>query len=277
MPKKPAPEPAARGAADTGTVARVALLLRIVAEQTGPFTLSDVVAASGLPAPTAHRLLDLLAQQGLVAHEKSRRSYRAGTELYRIGSLVRVNVPLADIVRPVLADAVAEADETCYFALYLPSQLAVAYDSRVDSSHPLDYRFEFHRPLSLLWGASGRTILAYLPEEKVEEALAQEGRFSRDGRLPDRRKLYEALEAIRRQGYAHTRGERVAGAVGVLAPVFDENNAIYGALGFTVPEQRFREEQLPLLVRSAMHHARRVSSALGAGAYLGAPGQGQAG
>ncbi len=100
---------------DTGTVARVALLLRLISEQQGAFTLTEIANASNLPTPTVHRLLDLLVQQGLVLHEKSHRSYRVGTELYCIASLVRVNVPLTQVVRPILADAAQECDETCYF------------------------------------------------------------------------------------------------------------------------------------------------------------------
>lgn len=252
-----------KSAADTGTVARVALLLRLIAERDGPFALSDIAAASGLPAPTVHRLLDLLAQQGLVAHEKSQRNYRIGAELYRISSLIRSNVPLARVVRPILADAAHEADETCYFALYLPSQLALMYESRVDSSHPLDFRFEFNRPMSLLWGSSGRVILAYLPPERVDAAFAQEHQFSRDGRVPDRQELEAELRRIREQGYAHSRGQRVAGAVGVLAPVFDETDRIHGALGFTLPEQRFDDSRLPALIAIATRQAARLSSALG--------------
>jgi len=250
--------------ADTGTVARVAMLLRIISERSGSFTLTDVIKISGLPAPTVHRLLDLLAQQGLVAHEKSSRAYRIGTELYRICSLVHSNVPLSRLIQPVLADAVAEMDETCYFALYLPAQLAVMYDSRVDSSHPLNYRFECHKPMSLLWGASGRTILAYLSPELIDAAIAQETQFSPQGPLPDREALLAALADIRLKGYSHTHGERVAGAVGVLAPVFDHNDEIYGALGFTIPEQRFESDRLPLLIDSAVKHAGALSNALGA-------------
>jgi DNA-binding IclR family transcriptional regulator len=260
----PAKQSAARPAADTGTVARVALLLRLIAEHQGAFTLTDIANASNLPAPTVHRLLDLLAQQGLVAHEKQLRTYRVGTELYRISSMVRMNVPLAQVVRPILADAAQECDETCYFALYLPAQLAVMYESRADSSHSLDYRVEFNRPMSLLWGASGRVILAHLPEERVRAAMVQERNFSRDGRMPDEKRLLAELKQIRERGYAYTRGQRVPGAVGVLAPVFDETGAIYGCLGFTVPEQRFSEAKLPQFIRSASAHAAQLSEALGA-------------
>ncbi|MEO8387993.1 IclR family transcriptional regulator [Polaromonas sp.] len=261
--KKEASSIAPKVAADTGTVARVAMLLRLIAERQGAFTLTDIANASNLPAPTVHRLLDLLAQQGLVAHEKSQRSYCVGTELYRISSLVRVNVPLVQLVRPVLADAAREADESCYFALYLPAQPAVMYESRVDSSHSLDYRIQFNHPMSLLWGSSGRAILAHVPADRLQAALDNERNFSPGGALPDVIQLHEELRLIRERGYAFSHGQRIPGAVGILAPVFDENQRIFGALGFTIPAQRFQEEKLELLAQSAMSHANQLSRALG--------------
>ncbi|WP_162580946.1 IclR family transcriptional regulator [Variovorax sp. PBS-H4] len=249
---------------DTGTVSRVALLLRLAAEQREAFTLKDIASAAGLPVPTVHRLLDLLAREGLIAPEGGRRGYRIGTELYRIGSLVKVNTPIPRLINGILSSAVAEVDETCHFAQYLPAQLAVMFDSSVDSSHPLDFRWEVHKPLSLVWGASGRTILAYLPEEKVDQALAAELTWSPTRTPPTRKELLEALAEIRRLGYAFTRGQRVPGAMSILAPVFDENNLIYGALGFVIPEPRFDPARMNVLAQTAKKYAGQLSAALGA-------------
>ncbi len=244
-------------------MSRIALLLRLAAEQRGAFSLKDIASAAGLPVPTVYRLLDLLALEGLIAQEGGRRGYRIGTELYRIGSLVKNNTPLSGLIHSILVDAVAEMDETCHFAQYLPAQRAIMFDASVECSHPLGFRWEVHKPLSLLWGASGRTVLAYLPEEKMDEALASESRWS--SREPPRREdLMKALRTIRELGYGFTRGERVPDAVSVLAPVFDEKNAIYGALGFVIPEPRFDLTRLDALSTAAKKYAQQVSSALGA-------------
>lgn len=254
---------APRVSADTGTVSRIALLLRLISEQTGSFNLKDIATAAGLPVPTVYRLLDLLTKEGLVAQDKSRRGYRIGSELYRIGSLVRANTPVPRLVHAILSQAVAEVDETCHFALYLPAQLAVMFDSRVDSSHPLDFRMEFYKPIPLLWGASGRTILAHLPHEMVDQALASAVQWS-DVKVPPKVDLERALEEIRSLGYALTKGERVLGSVSVLAPVFDSGDKIFGALGFVMPEQRFSPDRLELLAATAKKFANRLSLELGA-------------
>lgn len=261
---EPPSSTAPRVSGDTGTVSRIASLLRLAAELPGPFSLKDMAAASGLPVPTTYRLLDLLVKEGLLAHDGARRGYRIGTELYRIGSLVRARAPTSDLIVPILSKAVTEVGETCHFAQYLPVQLAVMFDSRVEAAHQLDFRWEFHKPLSLVWGASGRTILAYLPEEKVTQALAAEDKLATTSPPPSRRDLDKALQDIRRLGYGFTRGQRVPGAVSILAPVFDEQNRIFGALGFTLPEQRFTDDRLNDLVRVAKKSANELSAALGA-------------
>ncbi len=254
---------APRVSADTGTVSRIALLLRLISKQSGSFNLKDIATEAGLPVPTVYRLLDLLAKEGLVAQDGARRGYRIGSELYRIGSLVKVNTPIARMIESILAQAVAEVDETCHFAQYLPAQLAVMFDARVDCSHPLDFRWEVYKPRTLLWGASGRTILAYLPEDTVDQALTAEAAAS-PSRLPERAELDQALAAIRRLGYGFTESQRVAGAVSIMAPVFDAGDKIYGALGFVMPEQRFSPDRLEVLVDTAKKCASQVSIAMGA-------------
>jgi DNA-binding IclR family transcriptional regulator len=81
---------------------------------------------------------------------------------------------------------------------------------------------------------------------------------------PSREELLSALAEIRRLGYGFTRGQRVPGAVSILAPVFDENNSIYGALGFVIPEARFDPSRLESLAQTAKKFASQLSSALGA-------------
>ncbi|VTU28657.1 IclR family transcriptional regulator [Variovorax sp. RA8] len=255
---------AAQSTSDTGTVARIALLLRLAAEQRDVFSLKDIATSAGLPVPTVYRLLDLMAREGLIAQEGGRRGYRIGTELYRIGSLVKANTSLSKVIHAILVETVAEIDETCHFAQFLPAQLAIMFDASVESSHPLGFRWHMHKPLSLVWGASGRTVLAHLPEEKMDEALAAESKWSPSREPPKREELKLALSTIRELGYGFTRGQRVPEAVSVMAPVFDQNNSIYGALGFVIPEPRFDMTRLEPLAAAAKKSAQQLSSALGA-------------
>ncbi len=255
---------AAQSTSDTGTVARIALLLRLAAEQRDVF-FSEGHCDFGRVA-RSHRLSPARPDgpRSLIAQEGGRRGYRIGTELYRIGSLVKANTSLSKVIHAILVETVAEIDETCHFAQFLPAQLAIMFDASVESSHPLGFRWHMHKPLSLVWGASGRTVLAHLPEEKMDEALAAESKWSPSREPPKREELKLALSTIRELGYGFTRGQRVPEAVSVMAPVFDQNNSIYGALGFVIPEPRFDMTRLEPLAAAAKKSAQQLSSALGA-------------
>lgn len=250
---------------DAGTVSRVAKLLCIAAESDGPFTLTSIIERTNLSPATVHRLLDLLMREGLIAKDEMRRTYRVGTELSRIAALVSSTTPFRQVVGPILREACAKFDETCYFALYLPAKGRLIYADKADTSHELGYRFELNRPLSLVWGSSGRVVMAYLPAQRAEQILSRETERNHEGRKPPSwAELKRELAAIRERGYAHSRGQRVPNAVGVIAPVFDHTNQIYGSLGYTIPDSRFAAFDLNELARSAMYYAARLSHALGA-------------
>lgn len=250
---------------DAGTVARVAQLLRIAAEAEGPFTLTSVTTRTGLSPATVHRLLDLLVREGLVARDPVKRSYRVGAELFRLGAIVFNKIPFREIAGPILQHAAGLLNETCYFALYLPAEGRLMFAEKADSPHELNYRFELNRPLSLVWGSSGRVVLAFLPQERARSILEAETERNHAGRrAPSWRELSKELEQIRAQGYAHSHGQRVPHAVGVIAPVFEHNNEIYGSLGYTIPETRFGAQQLEAVARAAVEHANQLSRALGA-------------
>lgn len=122
-----------------------------------------------------------------------------------------------------------------------------------------------NQPLSLVWGASGKSILAQLPDEVVERILLTTGPASAGGRTLDVAALRTELADIRRQPYVATRGERLPGAVGIASPVFGAGSRVVGSICLTVPEDRFdvakTDEWGTMMVR---HAADELSAALGA-------------
>ena len=75
--------------------------------------------------------------------------------------------------------------------------------------------------------------------------------------------LAAELRRVRHRGYAVSYGQRIAGAVGIFAPVFDAQGQVVASLGYTIPDQRFERGQLPRLSAAARTHADRLSAALG--------------
>jgi DNA-binding IclR family transcriptional regulator len=76
-------------------------------------------------------------------------------------------------------------------------------------------------------------------------------------------KLHKALASIRANGFAHTFGQRIKGAVGLFAPVFNASGEVIASFGVTVPEVRYRPTALASLTSSVVHQALALSRALG--------------
>ncbi len=247
----------------TGTVARVTLLLRVLAEAEGEANLGDIAERMKLPVSTTHRLLNLLLEQGFVRRRPGSRVYGPGLEFLRVGGLVTSRSEVAEVAHGFMHAVVEACDETCMLSLYVPRQQASMIAKVIYGSHPLRYEAAMYQPTTLVWGATGRGILAFLPEDVIDAVLAKEEPSPATGRKMGKAiQIKSELAKVRDQGYVHSSGQKVVGAEGFAAPVFDSAGVI-GALCITLPKSRFKESMQPRIVRSLVDQAARFSSTLG--------------
>jgi DNA-binding IclR family transcriptional regulator len=248
----------------TGTVARVVRLLQYLAEVDTDVSIKEISAHLTLPPSTVHRLLNLLAGDGIVERSAARHSYRPGLELIRIASLIASKTRIAEIALPFMHAVVEECDEVCMLVLYLPAARRVMVASYVDSSNPLRYQVERFVPHSLLWGATGRATLAFLPPEVVDRAFAENDPSPVSGEtLPTREAFMAELAAIRARGYAISQGQKIAGAVGIGAPIFRADGSVLGSLNITVPKVRFKPTSERTLAAMLLEQVTALSAAIG--------------
>src|SRR5690606_16186050 len=129
-----------------------------------------------------------------------------------------------------------------------------------ESDAHFQYAIEAGETKLLHAGASGKAILAFLPDDEREAVLG-------DGQLSavtprttcDLAALRTELQAIRDQGHAVTHGERVPGAVGIGVPITTPEQQP-GSLVLTVPEYRFDETHMTRLVALAKEHAHALDN-----------------
>jgi DNA-binding IclR family transcriptional regulator len=246
----------------SGTVNRVLQLLAFVAQGDGEFGVKDVVQGLDLAPSTAHRLLNLLLADGFVARSDLRR-YRIGPEFQR---LARMALGGNDIVAAAIGpmrEIVDACDETCLLAVYHAHRHTMSFVARVDSSNPLRYRVRMHGVETLAWGATGRSILAFLPEADIEQVIARGETSPGSGHKLAVAELKADLAAIRARGYALSRSQRIAGAVGLSVPVYGPARRVIGSLSLTVPEQRFRAREESRLAATLVAASGDVSRAHG--------------
>lgn len=264
MPRpQPGPIPRQRTAEDiksTGTVHRVIRLLSAIASTAGPLRISAVARDVKLAPSTVHRLLHLLMKEGLVERTGEHQDYAVGPEFYRISACVLGHIKLSDIAQPYLDRLVVRFGETMLLGELIRAEPAMTFAARAEGGHPLQYRVQMHSHSSLLWGASGRSILAYLDEEVVSRAVARERRLG--GTIPVFSELQRELQAVKRRGYAVSEGEKLPGAQGIAAPVFGARG-IAGCICMTAPKGRIARDSVTLIGRTLSKEANDLSRALG--------------
>ena len=236
--------------------------MRALAEGNGTVAIKTIARRLELPASTVHRLLHLLIDQGIV-EQVDRNSYRAGTEFYRLSALVTGKKGLSEIALPFMQHVVRQCDEHCLLCAYLPARRQIMIVATVDASHPLRYVRDKFMPMSVAWGATGRAILAFLSDDEIRAVHAAGEPSPATGEpLPPLSKFRAELEAVRRQGFVQSSGQKIPGAVGLAAPVFGPDGVI-ASLCATIPQLRYRPEQSGQISTVLIEQARQLSRALG--------------
>lgn len=247
-----------------GTVSRTIEVLRYIAEHSD-IAIRDVSLALGLAPSTCHRLLDLLQREGMVEHDKARRRYRTGAEFFRLAAQVNMRFDVRTIALPYLHKVVDTCNETCILTLYDENLRKLFLMEKVDSTHALRYQLPMNTPITLMWGSSGRSVLAYLPNEVIDEIYEQEGNSPGSGlQKPSREELDAVLAEIRQRGVATSAGQRIAEAVGVFSPVFRADNRVMGSFGITVPNTRIGAADIDSLCDLIRKQSIELSRAIGA-------------
>lgn len=252
---------------DNGTVNRILALLSDLANHPNT-TAKQTATRLGWPHSTAHRMLRMLAAQDFATQE-GRGLFSPGNELYRIAGRLSAAIPIARLAEPILESLTARFDETTMLAMLVRNQLRSYFSLSALPPDPMRYSIELNRLNPLLWGASGRAILAYLTTEEVKEALRTNNVKNLKGQMVDADELDADLADIRTKGYATSFSHRTPNSVGIAAPFFDGRDEIAGSIVFQIPEFRFKSEALPDLVGALKPASGYLSRQLGSRIYEG--------
>jgi DNA-binding IclR family transcriptional regulator len=199
----------------------------------------------------------------MVEWDAETHQYSIGVAFYRIAALVTQNVKRPKLALPALRRLAAEFNETALLGLYLEQQGQMMFAERVDGTEPLQYQIALLTPLPLIWGASGKAILAFL-EPPVIDAVRRAARPApTDGRAPpDKPRLKVELEEIRRRGFVVSEGEKLPGARGVAAPVFGPAGVV-GCICMTSPANRLPKVNVGFLATRIVAEANYLSTVYG--------------
>lgn len=243
-------------------VQKAILVLRKLAEYGEPTGVKSLADDLGLNVSTAHRLLNILVRERMASYDPETRLYGLGTECIRFATLVLGGNSLAARIRPLVRQLANDLQETCAYGVYEPESFTKAIAVVERGPQPLGYDFDVGRRDGIHAGASGKAILAFLPDEEIEQMFASvKLEATTENTIVDPEKLREDIKIARKCGYATSLGERVPGAgFGIGVPVYGADGRVKGSIVVTVPLFRWRKKNLPWMSRAVVECGRALSS-----------------
>jgi DNA-binding IclR family transcriptional regulator len=213
-----------------GVLDRCVALLDLLAD--GPRSLRSLTDASGLPRPTAHRLLVALEAHRLVARDPSG-SFRLGPRLTELAAVAGPELDLASLAGPALDRLHHATGESVQ--LYVRSGEHRLCIAARDAGTGLRDSVPVGALLPLDVGSGGKVLLAWSPDGGHRVPTAE-------------------LATIRGRGWAASVAEREPGVASVSAPVL-RDEVLLAALCVSGPVSRLGQapgrKLSPLVVAAA--------------------------
>ncbi len=253
-----------RGLAQSGrvqSVERALHLLEIVAAAGGEATLTQISAGSGLNISTCHHLLATLIAKGYVAKLPGKRTYVIGSRVLYLSSLCLKQVNLPQRSQRVLDALNARTGEAVQLAVLQGEELITVL--RKEASHPVRVDAATIGKTSAAHAtATGKAILAWLPETEIARIVAAKGLPSyTTNTITDLATLLEELRLVRRHGYAMDREEFQQGVICIGAAIRDYAGAVVGSISVSIPSFRATTEETVARIRDEVLAAVRSLSA----------------
>jgi IclR family transcriptional regulator, acetate operon repressor len=251
------------------SVDRAAALLLALGDSQGEAGVTELARRLGLHKSTASRLLATLEKRGLVEQDDETGKYRLGLVVIRLAERAERTLDLGALAMPELERLARLTHETTGIGV-LDGDLLLTV-AQVDGPNLIAVGDWTGKSSPLHSAASGKVLLAALPERDVLR-IVRSGLASHTERtLVDLEPLLEELVRVRRRGYATSISEFEVGQNEVAAPVHDARGHVVAAVDIWGPSYRLTPQRIPELAAQAREAAAAISIRLGGSGHDGGP------
>ncbi len=211
--------------------------------ESGPHSLAELVAATGIARPTAHRLAVALEFHRLVARDLTGR-FVLGPRSGELSAAAGEDRLLAAATPALITLRDATGESAQLYRRQGDQRICVAAAERVSGlrdSVPIGAAFTMQA------GSAAQILLAWEDADKLHRTLTN-ARFTA-----------AHLSAVRRRGWAQSIGEREPGVASVSAPVRGPNNKVIAAVSISGPIERLGRQPGRIHAAAVVATAARLS------------------
>ena len=215
-------------------------LLDLISHE-GTIGVSEAAEEVNMPNSTVHDYLRSLEEMGYL--KSTQDGYSLTTRLLDLGARHRLQMDIYETARPEIKKIAKETGEHASLMIEEDGLGILLTTVMGEDAVKVVTQDGTRTPLNAT--APGRTILAHLPEERVDEIIDQHGLPAvTQNTITDPEELKSELETIREQKYASEQGEIMDGIRGVGAPIIQrDSDSVLGAISVYGPTSRTKQKQ----------------------------------
>ena len=242
------------------SVDRAITLLETIADAGGEATLTEIAGRAELNISTSHHLLSTLVRRGYVTKVPGRRSYALGGRILEIGYASLRQIDLPQRAEPFINRLNESTGETVHLVTLQGDTMKTLAKREARTPGPRSMT----RPDGAHAKASGKAILAWLPEHEARRVTTAQGmiRFT-PNTITEWPALDEELRSVRRNFYSMDREEYQPGLICVGSAVRDHQGAVVAAISASTPIGRATEAHLKVICDGVVEAAHALSAELG--------------
>lgn len=219
--------------------------------------LSGIAKDVQLPAPSVHRILTVLTEEGLLAFDPETKQYELGAELYSLGAATN-QFSIMERYHGALKRICQQTDDATY--LLVRSGFDVLCVDRVVGKFKVQVLgFEIGERRVMGLGAGGQALLSFLPEQEQKEIIkANSSRYNKQfGIEPE--ELREWIRQTREKGYATSINKITSDSIGVGVPVYNTRGEVVAAISVAGIINRMAPERRSIVAKLILDEIQRVA------------------
>lgn len=244
------------------SVERALSILEVLSDYIEGLGVTELSEKVGLHKSTVYRLLSTLIHAGYVVQDMETNKYKITVKLFELGSKKIEGMDLLTASKPYTKRLMEKLNEVVH--LVIMDETDIIYIDKVEADNPIRMASTIGKRSPLYCTATGRAMLAYLPEEEVIEIWEKsEIEKKTENTITDFNLFLNHLDQIRKQGYAVDNEEHELGVRCVGAPVFNRFGKVEGAISISGPSNRVTQDMVEDIAKEVIKCAELISKEIG--------------
>lgn len=249
------------------TVKKALSILPILAAEKGGLGMMDLAKKIGLNRSTVYRLVSALLESGFVRQNPATQKYSLGLKIVELAGRMLSEMEVREVARLHLQKLTQLTNETTHLGILNKDGARgyeVIYIDKIDGPEAIGLLTSVGKTFPAYVTAMGKALMAYLPDEELDEALDRQKFEARTkNTITDKQAFRDHLKVVRSLGYAIDNEENRLNARCIGAPVFDVAGKAVAAVSISGPVFRMTSKRLNTLSKPLKATALEISRDLG--------------